>query len=108
MSFLSSLAQEESRQFNDRLNKARKAVAALDGIDGCKDRELKTILMALVCGLNHPETNAQFEALVMLDDRLSLEASGEARDTPTPVDLSDKDALADKLVEMFDAVEDDR
>ena len=56
------------KSYEDRLRKARKSVDALDSVDGRKNREIGTIAAALEAGLRHPETNAQFEALVMLQD----------------------------------------
>lgn len=40
----------------------------MDEIDGIKSRDLGTIIAALECGLKNPESNAHFEALVMLCD----------------------------------------
>lgn len=54
--------------FEANKTKAIANVAALDAVDGFKDRELSTIYFALEAGLKKPETNAQFDALVMLED----------------------------------------
>jgi hypothetical protein len=54
--------------FEKCLAKARKNVAGLDKIDGWKNREAGTIYAALEAGLRHPESNAAFDALVMLED----------------------------------------
>jgi hypothetical protein len=45
-------------------------VAALDRLDGYKDRELRMIAIALECGLKYPKSNCQYEALIMLEDLL--------------------------------------
>lgn len=54
-------------EFMERVAAARKTVARLDGQEGRCCRLPQSILSALVCGLQHPETNAQYEALVMLE-----------------------------------------
>jgi len=55
-------------EFNSRLAKARKNVDELDQVGGWKDREIFTIHAALEAGLKNPDTNAAFDALVMLQD----------------------------------------
>lgn len=50
------------------ISKARERVKQMDEIDGFPDRHIKTILFALIAGLKRPETGAQFDALVMLED----------------------------------------
>lgn len=60
-------------QFKKKLAKARRSVAAYDKKNGIKDRWLRTIQAALETGLKNPETNAHFEALVMLKDRAGEE-----------------------------------
>jgi len=57
-----------SAEFERRRGLARQHVTKMDQTDGFRDRDMKTILFALQCGLNRPETNAQFDALVMLED----------------------------------------
>ena len=57
------------KEFDALKKKAIKNVADLDGVDGFKDRYIGTIAAALEAGLRHPETNAAFDALVMLEDR---------------------------------------
>lgn len=54
--------------FEERLAEAERTVAALDDVDGVKDRRLRTIVEALECGLRNPGSNAAFDALVMLRD----------------------------------------
>jgi hypothetical protein len=54
--------------FEENKQRAIRNVASLDDADGYKDRQLRTILFALEAGLRNPETNAQFDALVMLED----------------------------------------
>jgi hypothetical protein len=54
--------------FNKRVAKARKDVAAMDKHDGYKERELRTIFLALQCGLQEENLSAAFDALVMLED----------------------------------------
>jgi hypothetical protein len=58
----------DSEEFQMRLDKATVAVKELDEIDGYEHREIGTIWQALHCGLRYPDTNAAFDALVMLDD----------------------------------------
>ena len=53
--------------------KARKNVDDMDAVDGFQDRNSGTVLAALECGLKNPDTNAQFDALVMIEDILSNE-----------------------------------
>ncbi len=57
------------RKFKVEVEKARKRVRGMDCVDGFKDRYLSTILFALECGLKNPETGAQFDAYVMLEER---------------------------------------
>lgn len=54
--------------FNKRVEKARKDVAAMDKHDGYEERELRTIFLALHCGLQEKNLSAAFDALVMLED----------------------------------------
>ncbi len=58
----------EHQEFQMLLKEAMKRVASLDKADGFRDREPATIRAALQCGILRPETNAQFDALVMLMD----------------------------------------
>jgi hypothetical protein len=60
-------------EFNLRLAKAKKDVAKMDQIDGYKERSIGTIHAALECGLKNPDTNAAFDALVMLQDLREME-----------------------------------
>lgn len=53
-------------EFESNLKKAEENVAALDAVDRWQNRRISTIYAALECGLRRPETNAQYEALVML------------------------------------------
>lgn len=55
-------------EFDKLVAKAEADVKRLDAIDGSKDRELKTILFALEAGLKRPETNAHYDAYVMLKE----------------------------------------
>lgn len=61
--------------FESRLRQARENVAALDAHDGFKDRDIVTIWSALECGLRTPDTNAHFDALVMIEDIICSESS---------------------------------
>jgi len=54
--------------FNAKMEKARENVRLLDEVEGFKDRELTTIASSIRAGLRHPETNAGFDALVMIED----------------------------------------
>jgi len=59
--------------FNDNLSKAKRTVGMMDKIDGFKDRNLGTIIMALEAGLkgrdeHNAPNNAEYDALVMLRD----------------------------------------
>jgi hypothetical protein len=55
-------------EFNKQVKEARKRVESFDDIDGYKDRHAKTILFALEAGIMKPDTGAQFDAYVMLQD----------------------------------------
>lgn len=55
-------------EYDRCLQKAKESVAFMDSVDGFADRDHKTILFALECGIRRPETNAHFESLVMLHD----------------------------------------
>lgn len=54
--------------FDAEYANAKERVGRFDQLDRRKDREPGTILAALEAGLRHPETGAQFDALVMLKD----------------------------------------
>ncbi len=54
--------------FNDQVKAAERRVATMDEVDGKKERDLRTILLALECGLKSPGTGAHFDAYVMLKD----------------------------------------
>lgn len=53
--------------FQEKLEKAKKNVSDMDAIDG-GDRSVGTIIAALQAGIRNPDSNAQFDALVMLMD----------------------------------------
>jgi hypothetical protein len=57
--------------FEQNKQRAIRNVADLDHADGYKDRQLTTIIFALEAGLKNPKSNAQFDALVMLEDLVS-------------------------------------
>jgi hypothetical protein len=61
--------------FEENKQRAIRNLASLDDADGYKDRQLRTILFALEAGLRNPESNAQFDALVMLEDLVSSSPS---------------------------------
>lgn len=50
------------------LEKARQRVSGFDAIDGRVIRDPGTIMAALECGLLRPESGAQYDAYVMLED----------------------------------------
>lgn len=54
-------------EFERKLKNARKRVAQMDRVDGFKDRQLRTIELALESGIKCSE-ECLFEALVMLKD----------------------------------------
>jgi len=54
--------------FEAEMKKARRRISKLDAVDGCRDRLPGTIMAALEAGLIMPESGAQFEALVMLQE----------------------------------------
>lgn len=54
--------------FEFSVKEAEDRVSSMDGVDGFKDRELRTILLALEAGLKDPRTGAQFDAYVMLKE----------------------------------------
>ena len=54
--------------FESEMAKARTRVAEMDEVDGSKDRKTLTIMLALEAGLKNPESGAQYDALVMLND----------------------------------------
>jgi hypothetical protein len=58
-------------EFKSHVTKATSEVHAMDSIDGFQDRELRTILVALEAGLRNPETNAAWDAYVMLAERVA-------------------------------------
>ena len=60
-------------KFEQLKAKARRNVQRLDACDGFADRNIGTVLDALDCGLRFPETNAQFDALIMLEDIVKKE-----------------------------------
>ena len=57
--------------FEQEVAAARQRVADLDEIDGFADRAMLTILLALEAGLRRPESAAQYDAYVMLQDRMT-------------------------------------
>lgn len=54
--------------FEQEIEKAKRRIAMMDKIDGWKPRDPGTIAAALECGLMRPETGAQYDALVMLQE----------------------------------------
>jgi hypothetical protein len=74
-----------NEEFDKCKAKAVKNVAALDKSDKFKDRYIGTIAAALEAGLRHPETNAAFDALVMLEDRDSRRTVCIAPGEPTKI-----------------------
>lgn len=58
----------DDAEFDRRVSKSRQFVHELDRMDRYKDRELKTILFALEAGLRGTETDAAFDAYVMLKE----------------------------------------
>ena len=58
-------------EFDKQIHRARERVKSFDDIAGTKDRHLVTVLSALRVGLLNPETGAQFDALVMLQDAVN-------------------------------------
>ena len=54
--------------FDDCAREARRRIEQMDVVDGIADRSPGAILAALECGLLNPETGAQFDAFVMLQD----------------------------------------
>lgn len=59
-------------EFNTAVAEAKKRVSEMDSIDGFKDRFTGTILAAMKAGILFPETGAQFDAYVMLEDYIDL------------------------------------
>ena len=55
-------------EFKAGVAAARKRVSKMDAIDGFKDRAVETLLAALKAGICFPDTGAQFDAYVMLDE----------------------------------------
>jgi hypothetical protein len=56
----------DDNEFQRRLHEAVENVAAMDAIDGWPNHTLLEIIAALKAGIRNPESNAQFDALVML------------------------------------------
>lgn len=56
------------KSFEAKVIEAEKRVAHMDTLDGGKDRALRTIFLALECGLHRPETGADYDAYVMLKE----------------------------------------
>jgi hypothetical protein len=54
--------------FAQKVAEARARVESMDEHDGFKDRLPGTILAAVYCGINMPESEAIFDAYVMLED----------------------------------------
>ena len=67
------------KEFDARMKQARDRVRQLDQADGFQDRYAGTIYQALLCGLQRPETGAQYEALVMLEDVYKAERQRMAK-----------------------------
>ena len=59
---------EKELTFDIEVKAAQERVAAMDAMDGVKDRQLLTIFLALKAGLQNPGTGAQFDAFVMMGD----------------------------------------
>ena len=49
----------------------------MDQVDGCQDRMLPTIAMALETGLKHPSSGGQWDALAMLNNLIFKIRRGE-------------------------------
>ena len=63
--------------YYEKLQRARDRVAEMDEIDGYKERELRTIQLALIVGLRNPgKIAAAFEALAMLEDLTGWKENG--------------------------------
>jgi len=62
-------------EFKAHVATAKERVSKMDAVDGFKDRHVGTILAALKAGIMYPETGAQFDAYVMLDE--CVKAAGE-------------------------------
>ena len=58
----------EEKEFELKIEEAKKRVKNFDKIDKFEDRYLSTILSALKCGLKRPETDSQYDAYFMLED----------------------------------------
>ena len=67
----------EEKEFREKLIKALEHVNYMDKTDGYEERGIKTILSALKCGIIKPESNAQFDAYVMLQSLERKESGGE-------------------------------
>ena len=63
-------------EFNAGVAAAKKRISKMDAIDGFKDGAVETLLAALKAGICFPDTGAQFDAYVMLDECVT--ASKEA------------------------------
>ena len=70
---------EKLDEFDIQCLKAKARVQQMDRSDGFKDRYLPTIFAALECGLKHPDTGAQFDALFMLSDLIKDERDAASR-----------------------------
>lgn len=60
-----------NEQLTEQIDAARKRVRKMDEVDGYEDRWLGTIASALKSGLVNPDNGGQFDALVMLQDRIA-------------------------------------
>lgn len=58
----------EKSVFEKKFKEAALRVAAMDDVDGKVQRDPTTIYMSLRAGLMNPESDAAFDALVMLAD----------------------------------------
>lgn len=56
--------------FNAKLEAARQRFASMDTPDQQRSHSPKVILSALECGIKHPESDAIFNAVVMLEDAI--------------------------------------
>lgn len=59
-----------------KIAEAELRVREMDKTDSLEDRYLPTILEALLCGLNRPDTDAQYDAAFMLGDLIDLLRQG--------------------------------
>lgn len=98
----SQLSNEERKQaFDDAMFKARARVHEMDKSDKSKARDLGTIMTALQCGLLHPDTGAQFDALVMLEELHELCHETFAFDSESEMVISmPSQSLLERLVRI--------